>query len=65
MDYKIFENGEHINTIFADEAFVIAYCTQFGYTYEVVPEPVPEPDPSAEPTIEDILNAMLGVSRYE
>ena len=65
MDYKIFENGEHINTIFADEAFVKAYCAANGYTYEVVPEPVPEPDPNAEPTTEELINIMLGVTSNE
>lgn len=53
MDYKIFENGEHINTIFADEAFVEMYCAENGYTYEAIPEPEPIP----EPTVWDELDA--------
>ena len=64
MDYKIFENGEHINTICADEAFVIAYCALYGYTYEVVPEPHVEPE-EPEPTIEELINIMLGVTSDE
>lgn len=46
MDYKIFENGEHINTIFADEAFVKEFCAAYGYTFEAVPEPEPTLIPS-------------------
>ena len=30
-----------------------------------VPVPEPEPVPEAEPTTEEILDAMLGVNRYE
>ena len=30
MNYKIFQNGEQINTIVADEAFVSAYCAESG-----------------------------------
>lgn len=42
MDYKIFENGAHINTIVADESFIIPYCTEHGYTYELVKQDVPQ-----------------------
>lgn len=38
MNYKIFENGELINTIVADESFVTAYCQENGSTYELVEE---------------------------
>lgn len=58
MNYKIFQNGEQINTIVADEAFVSAYCAENGYTYEAV-EPTPEPE--QEPTDTEVLNALLGV----
>ena len=61
MNYKIFKDGEEINTIVADEAFVTAYCAKHGYTFEEYQMP-PEPEPEAEPTTEEILNAMLGVS---
>lgn len=59
MDYYIYENGQLINTIVADEAFVTSYCKDNGYTYEAV-EPTPEPEP--EPTDTEVLNTLLGVS---
>lgn len=34
-----------------------------SWTPGVMPEPEPEPEP--EPTAEEILDAMLGVNRYE
>ena len=55
MNYKIFQNGEQINTIVADESFVSAYCAESGYTFEAV-EPTPEPEP--EPTLEERMAAM-------
>lgn len=61
MRYKIFKDGEVINTIVADPDFVESYCTENGYTYEE--EILPEPEPvEPEPTTEEILNAMLGVN---
>ena len=59
MNYKIFESGEEINTIVADEAFVIAYCERNGYTFELMPEPEPVPEPEAEPTQLDIIEAQV------
>ena len=59
MNYKIFQNGEQINTIVADESVVSAYCAENGYTYEAV-EPTPEPE--QEPTDTEVLNTLLGVS---
>lgn len=58
MRYKIIQNGETVNTIVADGAFVADYCAANGYTYEAV-EPTPEPEP--EPTDTEVLNALLGV----
>lgn len=64
MRYKILNDGEVINTIVANESFVTEYCEKNGYTYEE--EILPEPEPvEPEPTTEEILDAMLGVSRYE
>lgn len=34
MRYKIFKDGEMVNTIVADESFVTDYCEKNGYTYE-------------------------------
>lgn len=50
MRYKIFENGEHINTIIADEDFVTSYCKENGYTFEleILPEPEPEETPMTD-----------------
>lgn len=55
MDYYIYENGQLINTIVADEAFVSAYCAEHGYTYEAVS---PEPEPTPEPTQLDRVEAQ-------
>ena len=38
MRYKIFKDGEMVNTIVADESFVTDYCEKNGYTYEAQPE---------------------------
>ena len=38
MRYKIFKDGERVNTIVADESFVTDYCEENGYTYEAQPE---------------------------
>ena len=66
MDYYIYENGQLINTIVADEAFVSAYCAENGYTYEAVtPEPVPEPAPTEAEQLRadvDFIAAMTGVT---
>ena len=66
MDYYIYENGQLINTIVADEAFVSAYCAENGYTYEAVtPEPVPEPAPTEVEQLRadvDFIAAMTGVT---
>lgn len=58
MRYKIFENGEEINIIIADEEFCKTYCEENGYTYE--PDELPEPEPEPEPeelTVWDELDA--------
>ena len=34
MNYKIFKDDKHINTIYADLDFVISYCEENDYTYE-------------------------------
>lgn len=61
-NYRIFKDGELINTIVADKAFCALYCDANGYTYELMPEPEPEPV-EPEPTTEEILDAMLGVTK--
>lgn len=55
MRYRILKNGEIVNTIVADEAFVADYCAASGYTYESeeVPEPTPPP-----PTTEERVAAL-------
>lgn len=49
--YKIFKNGEEMNTIVASIAFAESYCAKNGYTYEeivLVEEEVAEPLPTIE-----------------
>ena len=52
--YKIFKEGEQINTIVANEEFVEAYAEENGYTYEEEIrseyEPPIEPEEPTEPT---------------
>ena len=62
MRYKIFKDGEEVNTIVASPDFVDSYCAANGYTYEE--DPLPEEEPvEPEPTTEEILDAMLGVTK--
>ena len=68
MIYRIYDNGEQINTIVASEEFCIKYCEKNGYTYEAqaeTSEPTPEPG-----TLEDRVSALEtaisdGLSLYE
>ena len=53
MRYKLFKNGEYVNTIICDADFCEKYCEANGYTYEVEvlpdePTPEPAPDPQAD-----------------
>lgn len=63
MRYKIFKDGESINTIIADEDFVESYCDQNGYTYEL--EPAIVTPTVKEPTTEELMNVLLGVTDNE
>ena len=57
MRYKIFDNGEQINTIEADFLFVAAYCQIAGYTFEE--DSLPDaPSSTPEPTTEERLAAL-------
>ena len=47
----IYQNGEQINRIVADEAFAASYCAENGYTYELEPDPEPVPE---EPQYTDL-----------
>lgn len=46
MNYEIYKDGELINTIYANESFVIPYCEKNGYTYKLREEPVSEDEPA-------------------
>lgn len=46
MRYAIYENGEILNYIEAEESFISKYCRSCGYTYEQ--DPLIIPDTSAE-----------------
>jgi len=55
-NYRIFRDGNEINTIVADEAFCSEYCEKNGYTYELMPE---EPEiVEVEPTTEERVTAL-------
>lgn len=54
----IYEDGQEINRIVADEAFARDYCQRHGYTYEVEPEPEPEPGPPPPPSLEDRVEIL-------
>lgn len=62
MNWLIYDNGEHINTIYADEDFVKSYCEENGYTYEMRDdderEPV-KPDPTTEERLSAVEQAIL------
>ena len=65
MNWKIYENGEHINTIVADEEWLKGYCERNGYAYELEvppdpPEPQPEP-PTTEERVSALESAMLAL----
>ena len=57
MRYKIFKDGERVNTIVADESFVTDYCEKNGYTCEVDSLPESEPEEPA-PTPEERIAAL-------
>ena len=64
MRYAIYDQGEVINYIEADEAFCADYCAARGYTYEEEPLPqVPEPEP--EPTEMEVLQAQVAELQAE
>lgn len=62
MVYRIFKNGQEVNTIVASEIFVAAYCEKNGYGYEEIPS-MPNPA-EAEPTAQDDTDAMLVDHEY-
>lgn len=59
MKYKIFKDGDVVNTIVADQPFIAEYCAENGFTFEEIPEvdPVPDPEPEQETTVWDELDA--------
>ena len=57
MTLIIYDNGEPINRIIADEEFAADYCRKNGYTYEVEPEPETPPEPKP-PTLEERVEAV-------
>ena len=61
MRYKIFKDGELINTIIADEAFCAAYCEKRGYTFE---EEIAEAQENYAAQIEE-LKAELAATDYK
>lgn len=67
MVYKLFKDGELVNTIVASPAFVDAYAMAMGYTYELVPETKPEPEvePTPEPTPGDNSELEARVAALE
>ena len=59
MRYEIYQNDTLINTIIADEAFVIAYCEKHGYTYKAAEIPqTPTPEPQTDDVYADLAKAI-------
>ena len=59
MIWKLFKDGELVNTIVADKAFAMIYAEEMGYTAELVgdePQPV---EPEEEPTQLDRIEAQV------
>ena len=73
MRYRILNGQELVNTIEAEEPFVVGYCARNGYTFEMEPDPEPEPEqpvpedptPEPDPSVWDELDAAYkeGVNR--
>ena len=63
MEWNVYENGELINTIVADEEFAKQYAEENGYTVEDIiptpaPDPIPIPEPSGETTDAELAAAI-------
>lgn len=57
MYWNIYENGVLINTICADEDFVISYCQENGYTYSPKDYGTSDPPtPSLTPYQQSLIN---------
>lgn len=63
--FCIVENGLITNIIVADESFAEEIGALPYYDGAEIGEAYSPPAPEYEPTTEEILDAMLGVSRYE
>ena len=57
MRYKIFKDGEVVNTIVADERFAKDYCCKHGFTYEEEFVPEPERKATTEERVTDLEQA--------
>lgn len=58
-NYGLYKDGELINIIYADEAFVSGYAADNGYTYEIIPATEPEPEPESKPDVWAQMAAAL------
>lgn len=61
-NYNLYSGDELVNTIVADEEFVVSYAEEMGYTYELVPE---EPRPEPAPPEEDVTWSSMATSIKE
>ena len=61
MRYEILKDGEVVNTIVADEAFVADYCEKNGYTHRQLPDPVPRPEPELPTELEQLRAANVSL----
>lgn len=59
MIWKLFKDGELVNTIVADKAFAMIYAEEMGYTVEQVEEPEPSEPIEEEPTQLDRIEAQV------
>lgn len=66
MIYKIIREGVEVNRIVADAAFIDAYCTENGYSYEPCPAvqlPVAPTTEDRLAALEEAMLAMMGVAQ--
>ena len=68
MRHRIFKDGQQVNTIVGDAAFVEELCRANGYTSEPIhdePEPKPAPAPTLEQRVEELERIVAQLLKKE